>query len=333
MTYTKLAWVRVCLGTRSRSLGLKLEQANPTGSVKYRTAIGLLAALDAAEPLLPGTGVVESTSGNLGIALAALLGEFGCRLVAVMDPKASARVRELIREHGGEIVEVDSRDEHGGYLLTRLATVHRLRAEDPSLRWTDQYSNPANPAIHRQTIAVELINQTGGALDAVLVPVSTGGTLAGISDGLRSHDHPAAVYAIDAAGSLVTCDTAHPHLLTGIGATRKSSFLQERHYTSACRVRDALAFAVCRLLMADTGLTIGGSGGAAVAAFVQALRKGHPLAGHQCPVALIADGGERYLSTIYDDRWLASHGAFGQVSSVEAALRRAGLEFIQETDD
>jgi N-(2-amino-2-carboxyethyl)-L-glutamate synthase len=333
LTYTKLAWLRVCLGSRSRSLGLKLEQTNPTGSVKYRTAIGLLAALDAAEPLRPGARVVESTSGNLGIAMAALLSELSCHLVAVVDPKASAPARELIRDHGGEIVEVASRDEHGGYLLTRLATVRRLRAEDPSLRWTNQYSNPANPAIHRQTIAVELINQTGGALDAVLVPVSTGGTLAGISDGLRSLNHPAAVYAVDAAGSLVTCDTAHPHLLTGIGATRKSSFLRSRHYTSAWRVRDALAFAMCRILMADTGLSIGGSGGAAVAAFVQALWTGRELAYHQCPVALIADGGERYLNTIYGDGWLASHGVLGQVTGMQAALRRAGLEFVRETDD
>jgi N-(2-amino-2-carboxyethyl)-L-glutamate synthase len=332
LTYSKLARVRVRLGTRSRSLGLKLEETNPTGSVKYRTAIGLLAALDAAEPLLPGTRVVESTSGNLGIALAALLSELGCRLVAVMDPKSPARVRELIRGHWGEIVEVDTRDEHGGYLLTRLATVRRLRAEDPSLRWTDQYSNPANPAIHRQTLAVELIEQTAGALDAVLVPVSTGGTLAGVSDGLRSHNHPAAVYAIDAAGSLATCGSAHPHLahphlLTGIGATRKSSFLQPGHYTSARRVQDVLAFTICRILVADTGLAVGGSGGAAIAAFAQALRTRDSLADHRCPVALIADGGERYLSTFYDDGWLKFHGVHGQVARTEASLRRAGLEF------
>lgn len=333
MTYTKLAWIRVGLGSRSRSLGLKLEETNPTGSVKYRTAIGLLAALDAAEPLLPGTRVVESTSGNLGIALAALLSELGCRLVAVMDPKSPARVRELIRGYGGEIVEVDARDEHGGYLLTRLAAVRRLCNEDPSLRWPDQYSNPANPGIHRQTIAVELVEQTGGALDAVLVSVSTGGTLAGISDGLRSHNHPAAVYAIDAAGSLVTCDRAHPHLLTGIGATRKSSFLQSRHYTSARPVQDVLAFTICRILMADTGLAVGGSGGAAIAAFVQALQTRDKMANHQCPVAIIADGGERYLSTIYDDGWLKSRGVYGRVTKLEASLRRAGLALTRETDN
>jgi N-(2-amino-2-carboxyethyl)-L-glutamate synthase len=327
LTYSKLVRIRVRLGRRSRSLGLKLEETNPTGSVKYRTAIGLLAALDAAEPLSPGTRVVESTSGNLGIALAALLSELGCHLVAVMDPKSPARARELIRGHGGEIVEVDSRDEHGGYLLTRLAMVRRLCAEDSALRWPNQYSNPANPAIHRQTIAVELIEQTGGALDAVLVPVSTGGTLAGISDGLRSQNHPAAVYAIDAAGSLATCGRAYPHLLTGIGASRQSSFLQPGHYTSACRVQDVLAFAVCRMLMADTGLAAGGSGGAAIAAFTQALRVRDSLADRQCPVALIADGGERYEGTIYDDGWLKFHGVHGRVASAEASLRRAGLEF------
>jgi cysteine synthase len=327
LTHTTLTWVRIHLGQRSRTLGLKLEYANPTGSVKYRTAIGLLAALDEASPLLPGSRVVESTSGNLGLALAAVLSELDCSLVAVVDPKVTATVCDAIRGLGGEVVQVDTRDEHGGYLLTRLAAVRRLRAQHPSLRWTDQYSNPANPTIHRETIAAELVEQTRGAIDAVLIPVSTGGTLTGVSEGLRRRGLDTAVYAVDAAGSLVTSDRAHPHLLTGIGATRKSSFLRPGSYARACRVQDALAFTLCRILRTDTGLAVGGSGGAAIAAFAEALRAGDALAGHQCPVALIADGGDRYQSTFYDETWLAGQGALDKVIGLESDWRRAGIGF------
>jgi cysteine synthase len=327
LTSTPLSRMRVHVGRQSRILWLKLEQCNPTGSVKYRTAIGLLDALDAAEPLVPGTRVIESTSGNLGVALACVLEELGCRLVAVVDPRATQEVRDTIKGHGGEIVEARARDQHGGYLLTRLAIVAEMLAQDPLLRWTDQYSSPANPAIHRDTTAAELVRQTRGAVDAVLVAVSTGGTLAGISDGMRLMGHGPAVYAVDVVGSLVTSDQPSPHLLTGIGATRKSSFLRGHHYPATYRVTDTLAFTLCKILLADTGLAVGGSGGAVIAAFVEALRAGDSLLAHRCPVALIADEGGKYQATFYDDAWLARHGVLEAVTRTEAVLRRAGIGF------
>jgi N-(2-amino-2-carboxyethyl)-L-glutamate synthase len=161
----------------------------------------------------------------------------------------------------------------------------------------------------------------------VLVAVSTGGTLAGISDGLRLLQQPATVYAVDVLGSLVTSDQPQPHLLTGIGATRKSSFLRRWHYAQSFRVRDTLAVTFCRLVRADTGVAVGGSGGAVIAAFVEALRAGETLAAHRCPVALIADGGAKYRETLYDDAWLARHNAFDAVVGMELAMRRVGIAF------
>jgi cysteine synthase len=327
MTHTPISLLRVHGSGSSRVLSLKLEEHNPTGSIKYRTAIGLVAALNEAGPLRPGTRVVESTSGNLGIALATVLAEHDCQFVAVIDPKVPRPVREAVALQGAELVEVPRRDTKGGYLLSRLAMVQQMLDADDQLRWTDQYGSPANPAIHRDTLAVELVEQTGAEIDAVLVAVSTGGTLVGLSAAFRALTPPPAICAVDVSGSLVTGGRPHPHLLTGIGASRPSSFLRRSHYTCSTRVRDTFAFAVCRLLHSDTGFAVGGSGGAVIAAFVRGVQTDASLARARRPVAVIADGGSRYETTVYDDAWLASHGVLDRVRIVEASLRRTGVGF------
>lgn len=309
----------------SHRLRIKLEQFNPTGSIKYRTAVGLLDALDARVPLVPGTAVVESTSGNLGLALARVLAELECTFVAVVDPKLPPAVGEALRAEGTHIVRVDEADAHGGYLLTRLAKVRQLCADDPDLRWADQYNNLANPNVHRLTIAAELLRQTEGRVDAVFAAVGTGGTLVGISQGLRSAVPGIKVYAVDVRGSLVTADAGGPHLLTGIGATRKSSFLRRGHYDRALRVHDVDAFAYCRMLREDTGLEVGGSSGAILAAFTEAIGNGVPVP--RFPVAVLADGGAKYRTTFYDDGWLAERGVLARVQALVGRARGRGVSF------
>lgn len=309
----------------SERVWLKLEEHNPTGSIKYRTALGLLDALDTVSPLGPGTRVVESTSGNLGVALATLLRELSCEFVAVVDPKASTAVRDALRSCGAVIHEVKDRDVHGGYLLTRLAEVRRMMEQDPALRWTDQYSNPANPCVHRHTIAAEIVAQTAGLVDAVFVAVSTGGTLAGISEGVRAVVPSAAMYAVDAHGSVVTSDETAPHLLNGVGATRKSTFLSVGAFDRAMRIRDVEAFAFCRILAEDTGLFVGGSGGATLAAYTSAVSEKRQS--WRRPVLVIADGGALYQSTIYCDAWLAEHNVLDRVREVIVNERARKLAF------
>lgn len=326
-TATPVATVAIQFAGQTKNLSLKLEARNPTGSIKFRTAVGLLAALDAEAPLVPGTRVIESTSGNLGVALAGLLSEMRCRFTAVVDPKASSVILDRITAKGGDLVLVDVRDSHGGFLLSRLAEVRRRLDEDPLLRWTDQYSSSANPNIHRDTIARELIEQTSGRVDAVLVAVSTGGTLVGISQGLRAELSSAPVYAVDVVGSLVTSDIAAPHLLSGIGATRRSSFLRPVHFAAAFQVRDVTAFAVCRRIHRETGMAIGGSGGAVVAAYLDELSGGGALATAAHPVAVIADGGDAYASTFYDESWLEVNGIKQDVKAADRKMDRAGIRF------
>lgn len=310
-------------GRRSR-LGLKLEGYNPSGSVKYRTAVGLLAQLQRTAPLVPGTTVVESTSGNLGLALVDLLAEMDCRFIAVVDPKVSPKVRHELVARGAQVVAVEEADERGQFLPVRLRRVRELCRADASLRWTNQYESLGNPAIHRMTTGPELFRQSGGAADAVFVAVSTGGTLAGISESLHELAPHARVVAVDAVGSGATGAPPSPHLLNGIGSGRPSSFLTRDHYDCVARVHDVEAFAVCRMVADDIGLRLGGSSGAVIAAFANLTATGFAV---DFPVALCPDGGDNYTETIYNDEWLAGKGVLTRVRSVVADARAGGLLF------
>jgi cysteine synthase A len=328
-TNTTLQIARVHVRGITRPLWLKLELGNPTGSIKFRTAIGLLADLAAQFPIRPGTRVVESTSGNLGLAMGRLLSEANCQFVAVIDPKVTPRMRHALQAEGACVVLVSEPDIQYGYLVQRLRKVHELMSEDSTLRWTDQYHSQANPAIHRDATATEILRQTDGAVDMVLAAVSTGGTLAGLSAGLRARRPGIHIRAVDAHGSLVTSDTSVVHLLTGIGAARKSDFLHDGTYDSAVRVRDVEAFAFCRMLAEDTGLAVGGSAGAVVAAFTQLVLDAERS--FHCPVAVIADGGDNYCETIYSDNWLRQQSVLDQVQAGQARARTLGVFFELHT--
>lgn len=322
--WTPLQAVRIDLQGRPHTAYFKLESANPTGSSKDRTARAILQAMHAERPLRPGDVVVESTSGNLGIALAHLLHQIGCRLIAVTDPNTSTDIRRTLEAEGVEVQVVDEPDGHGGYLLNRLRRVRELCEANPSYRWGNQYENPANPAVHERTTGPEILAQAGSELDAVYVAVSTGGTLSGISRYLRAAAHSVSVVAVDAHGSRATGGEAGPRLLSGIGASRVSSFLNDDAYDSVKFVADSASFALCRMLGDDTGLRLGGSSGSVLCALLDDLRGGTPP---RRPVCVMPDGGERYEHTFYDDAWLMAHGVFDAVCQAEKELRDDGLTF------
>ncbi|GAA4727298.1 hypothetical protein Prum_011370 [Phytohabitans rumicis] len=311
---------------------LKRESCNVTGSVKDRTAAGLLRDLHAREPLRPGTVVVESTSGNLGVALAHLLGKLDCRLIAVVDPKIPQSTLRSLHASGANTHMVTEPDGRGGYLLNRLEAVARICRENPGYRWTDQYGNPANPLIHQQTTGPEIVAQAGPGLDAIYVAVSTGGTLAGISGYVRPLGRPIRLVAVDAAASLTTSSQVDPRapiaagarLIPGIGASRPSSFLHPRAVDGVIAVADSRAIAMCRILLEDTGIDVGGSSGAVVSACVDELAGTEPP---RLSVCLAADGGGVYGETLYEDDWLIQVDAMDEVKRTIGELRADGLAF------
>ena len=322
---TPLVRVALVVGGRRRPVHLKLEGANPCGSLKDRTAASLLDDLERRGALAPGSILVESTSGNLGVALAWLARRRGYRFVAVVDPKTTPENVARMRRLGARVERVVTPDATGGYLLSRLERVRELCATSEAFVWPDQYTNPANPRAHERGTAPELLDQMQGDVDAIFVPVSTGGTLAGIARCVRRESPSTRLFAVDARGSVALGGAAGPRLLTGIGASRPSSFLSPDLYDDRVLVADTEAFAFCRALAARARIRVGGSSGAALAACARVLAANPEL---ERVVCLCADRGEHYASTIYDDSWLARNGIAGgrlTLGPVEAIERDRDL--------
>lgn len=297
--------IDLVLRGRVRRLHLKLEGLNPCGSLKDRTAIWLLRSLEERGRLRPDTVIIESTSGNLGVALAWLASQRGYRFVAVIDPKTTSENVARLKMFGAELELVTEPDSSGGYLLSRLARVRELCRGSDRFVWTDQYANPANPLAHYLSTAPEINAQLAGRVEVLFVPVSTGGTLAGIGRYFRQVSPETRIVAVDAEGSIALGGEPRPRQLIGVGASRRSSFLTPYLYDQLTYVSDAEAFAFCRALFSSTGIKAGGSSGCVLVAASRYLTL-HPEADRV--VCICADRGDRYDSTIFDDGWLSERG-------------------------
>ena len=303
-----------------RTINLKLEGYNPAGSSKDRTAKALIVDLERRGLLKQSSTIIESTSGNLGISLAYICQQLGYQFLAIVDPKTTLEVRSRMHALGARLEMVHEQDESGGYLLSRLKRVHELCAERPDYLWTDQYSNPANPAAHYRFTAPEIFLQTRGRVDAIFVAVSTGGTFAGIDRYFREVSHTTAVIAVDALGSVIFGGPPATRKLTGIGSSQASRFIPPDRNCVHRTVADRDAFAVCRQLDREINLRLGGSSGAVIFACAQVLAENSHMKHIVC---VCADGGKSYESTIYSDEWLESNDfdpAY-EVSIIETAAQ------------
>jgi 2,3-diaminopropionate biosynthesis protein SbnA len=284
-----------------RTVYLKLEGSNPTHSMKDRTAYALIRALEERDTFHSHSTIVESTSGNLGVALARLCQLKGPRFIAVVDPKTTSENIARMQDFGAQVHKVQELDQSGGYLLTRLAYIQDLLKDHSDYFWTDQYTNVANPHIHSISTGPEIYEQMEQEVEAVFIPVSTGGTLAGVSRFFRQVEPSVEIIGVDAVGSVVFGTPAAPRKLTGIGSSRSSSFLQKTLYNEYRLIKDEEAFAFCHFLLASTGISVGGSSGAVLAACARYLVQ-HPEKTRV--VCVCADHGETYTSSIFNDAWL-----------------------------
>ncbi len=319
---TPMKSVSLVIGGVTRKIHLKLESENPTGSVKDRTGYGLIQALEAKNLLHKNSTIIESTSGNLGVALSFFCKLKGYGFIAVVDPKTTQENLSKMQALGAKIEMVDTPDENGGYLLSRLRKVHEYCESSDSYVWTNQYGNPANPQIHYGSTGPEIYEQMQGEVDALFVAVSTGGTLAGVGQYFREVSPKTTIVGVDAHGSVVFGTPPAPRKLTGIGSSRPSSFITSELYDLHMLVRDEEAFIFCRTLAEATGIKVGGSSGAVISACAQYLQA-HPEV--QNVVCLCADGGDNYANSIYNDEWLQKQGlhlAKEQLGPVEEIIYR-----------
>jgi cysteine synthase A len=249
--------------------------------------------------------VVESTSGNLGVALSFFCKLKGYEFVAVVDPKTTQENLAKMQALGAQITMVDQPDKNGGYLLSRLERVRELCQRYDTYVWTNQYANPANPQIHYMSTAPEIYRQMHGEVDALFIAVSTGGTLAGVGRFFREVSPTTSIIGVDAHGSVIFNTPPAPRKLTGIGSSRPSSFLTPDLYNQHLLVKDEEAFAFCRALKDATGINVGGSSGAVLAACAKYLQA-HPLV--ENVVCVCADSGDNYTNSIFNDDWLQKQG-------------------------
>jgi N-(2-amino-2-carboxyethyl)-L-glutamate synthase len=288
-----------------RTVHLKLEGLNPTRSMKDRTAHSIVQTLEDQGKVSRESTIVESTSGNLGVAIARLCRLKGYRFIAIVDSRTTAENLARIQEFGAQVEVVTQQDRHGGYLLSRLARVQSLIKGQMDYIWTNQYDNPANPLIHYNSTGPEIYEQMRGQVDAIFAPVSTGGTLAGIGRFFRMILPATRIIGVDAYGSVVFGGPPAPRKLTGIGSSRRSTFLHEKLYDEHMLIKDQEAFAFCRFLFAATGIKVGGSSGAVLAACARYLSWHREL---EHVVCVCADHGDNYNSSIFSDTWLQEQG-------------------------
>lgn len=270
----------------------KVEAFQPAGSVKDRVAKAMLDDGEAKGLLTPGTVIIEPTSGNTGIALAALAAARGYRLILVMPETMSVERRQLMKAYGAELVLTEGAKGMKG----AIEEAERLAAEIPNSFIPSQFSNPANPAVHERTTGPEIWEDTDGAVDILVAGVGTGGTLSGAGAYLKGQNPAIQVVAVEPAGSPVLSEgRAGAHKIQGIGAGFVPETLDTAIYDEVIAIEDEEAFEAGRELAAHDGLLVGISSGAAVAAAAKLARR--PENAGKNIVVILPDTGERYLST------------------------------------
>ncbi|MFJ9691385.1 2,3-diaminopropionate biosynthesis protein SbnA [Kitasatospora sp. NPDC101183] len=287
---------------------LKLEGLNPAGSIKLKTALGLISDLEFGGHLKPGSRLIESSSGNLGVALSMICAAKGYRFTCVTDPLTSEHNLILMRAAGAQVVQVDERDESGGYLGTRIRCIKAYLEEDPELIWTNQYANTAGPRMHADRTAQEILREFD-SVEYLFVGTGTTGTLMGCLDRFRKQSPHTRVIAVDAYGSVTFGFPPARRHLPGLGTSRRPGLrdLDENHPDEVIRVKEADAIRACRRLATHRGVFVGASTGAVVAAMLQR-KQDFPT--DATLVAVSPDMGDRYARTVYDDDWvLQNYGA------------------------
>ena len=276
----------------SARLLAKLEYLNPAGSVKDRVALSMIEKAEADGLLKPGSVIIEPTSGNTGIGLAAVAAGRGYRTIIVMPDSMSVERQKLMTAYGAELVLTPGAEGMTG----AIAKAEALAAQLPGSFIPSQFDNPANPAAHYATTGPEIWHDTDGSVDIFVAGIGTGGTISGTGKYLKEQNPAVAVVGVEPAASpLLTKGIAGPHGLQGIGANFIPSVLDQQLLDQVIPVTEAEAYAAGRLLGRTEGLLVGISSGAALHA-AMVLAKQPENAGKTI-VVLLPDTGDRYLST------------------------------------
>ncbi len=280
------------VGAENAKLIAKLEYFNPLGSVKDRAALAMIEDAEKSGKLKPNSVIIEPTSGNTGIGLAFVATARGYRTILTMPESMSLERRKLLMALGAELVLTPASDGMRG----AIAEAEKLAAEIPNSFIPGQFTNPANPAIHKKTTAEEIWKDTDGQVDIFVAGVGTGGTVTGVGEGLKEKSRFVKIVAVEPYDSpVLSGGEAGPHRLQGIGAGFVPAVLNVNILDEIIKVKAEDAFQATRLLARTEGLLVGISSGAAL--FAGTLLAKRPENAGKNIVILLPDSGERYLSS------------------------------------
>lgn len=314
--------LRGLLPKTAANLYIKCEGFNPCGSIKDRPALNMIKEAEERGFLKPGGTIIESSSGNLGTALAMVSAARGYKCIIVVDPRTSRQNIAMIKALGAEVEMVTEINPHDGtYQEARILRAKNLSEQTPHAFMPWQYGNPNNPDAHAKTTALEIINDFPDDLNTVVASVSTGGQISGISSGLKKHNANIKTIGVDVIGSVVFGGTKAQTAVTGMGLGWVPENLNEYVIDEAFLVKTIHCFTTARWIAKKTGILLGGSSGASI---LVAIREALLLGKGKTVLAIAPDRGDKYLDEFYDDEWMSKR--YFPVSTVTKTIMDAAAE-------